>query len=138
MSYTEQHSNGTTLTGSVSGLIGNIVSMSHSGMTVNMEDVTDLDGTEDESSVKQPWRRFIEGLVDAGEITLELNMTDDTADDLIQLIAAAPETWTMLFPDSGKVAADGFFTSVSPFNLDMDNPASMSGTIKLSGSVAIT
>lgn len=132
--YAEKHGIGTTITGATSGLLGNLTSIEHSGQTVNMKDVTDMDNVETE----EMWRRFIEGLHDPGEISLEGHYSKGTIADLMGVCEAGKEEWTIAFPDGGTFKCDAFMTSFNPFSSPHDNKITWSGNLKLSGAITFT
>lgn len=128
------HGHGTTLTGATSGLIGNIMSVAVDGMTRDPIDISTMDSVN-------KWREFIAGMLDAGEITLDINYDGSAAGIVNALNAAlasgALETWTVVFPDTSSFASSGLVTSLginSPFDDKMTAPV----TIKLSGEPTFT
>ncbi len=127
------HGHGTTLTGGTAGLIGNIISMSGPNQTRDSIDISTMDSTS-------KFREFIPGMIDAGEVTFEINYDGadaQTANDLdTALSQAAAETWTILFAGSeasyGSWSCSGFVTALS-FGNSFEDKITQSVTIKFTG-----
>lgn len=117
---------GTTLTGSSSGLIGNVISVSVGGRTRDMIDKSTMDSTD-------KFREYIAGMADDGEITTEVNFDDGAISVTLNTAfqAATSETWTVDF-GTKTWAITGVISDLSnedPF----DGKQTMSITIKASG-----
>jgi hypothetical protein len=113
----------TTATVQVADLTG----ITPPALTVDDIDVTDLDGTD-------YVRRFIPGLIDAGEVALEMNWVPGGAtEDLIRAMLLARETrymeirFTQLSP-AVVYGGHGFFKSFAP---DAPMPEKMTGAATL-------
>jgi predicted secreted protein len=117
---------GTTLTGTTSGVIGNIISLSVSGRTRDMVDISTFDSTD-------KFREYIAGFADEGELTAEVNFDDGAISTAINTAyqAATSQTWTVDF-GTKTWAITGIVTG---FNIDVphDGKQSMSITIKATG-----
>ncbi len=132
------HGHGTTLTGGTAGLIGNIISMSGPNQTRDSIDISTMDSAN-------KWREFIPGMLDAGEMTFEINydgVSEQTANDLNTALAdATPETWTIVFAGSaatyGQWACSGFVTALG-FGSPFDDKLTQSVTIKFTGEPTYT
>ena len=127
------HGHATTLTGGTAGLIGNIISMTGPNQTRDAIDISTMDSTS-------KFREFIPGMIDAGEITFEINydaVDAQTAEDLDTALSdATPETWTIVFAGVaatyGQWACSGFVTALS-FGNSFDDKITQSVTIKFTG-----
>ena len=119
-------------------LIGNIMSISGPDQSRDTIDTSTMD-----SAAK--WREFISGMLDAGEITMEVNYDGASGGDANTLqarLVADIEQWTITFNDVGAEAAskyvvDGFVTALgtaTPF----DDKITQSVTIKLTGAATYT
>ena len=121
---------GATLAGSVSGTIGNIVSMNIGPKTVDSVEKTT---TESTSAAKE----FIAGLIDGGELTLTVNYSGSAsgiADKLnTALDSRAAETWTATLVDTSYFQGSGFITSLGQQFSSPGDKVSQSLTIKLTG-----
>ena len=90
------HGHGTTLAGGTTGTIGNIISVSGPDQTRDAIDISTMDSTN-------KWREFIPGMIDAGEVTFDINYDGSAAGNANVLAGAlddAAETWTITFPDT--------------------------------------
>lgn len=117
---------GTTLTGSSSGLIGNVISVSVGGRTRDMIDKSTMDSTD-------KFREYMAGMADDGEITTEVNFDDGAISVTLNTAfqAATSETWTVDF-GTKTWAITGVISGLSnedPF----DGKQTMSITIKANG-----
>ncbi len=123
-----QHGHGTTLTGGSTGLIGNVISMSGPSQVRDSLDISTMDSTS-------KFREFISGMIDAGEVTFDVNYdgaAGGTANDLNTALTAATETWTIAFPDTSTWACSGFITGLG-FADPFDDKITQSVTIKFTG-----
>ena len=124
--------NSVTLEGAVSGLIGNIKEVSSGGgLDRESLDVTELDGTA------SFYKTFMGGMVDGGSLTLTLHYLKTTCSDLMDLIVAANEAWTMTLSDGSTIINDGFVTNVGLPQID-GTEMRQDITIKWSGEPAFT
>lgn len=120
---------GSTLVGSSTGTIGNVISITVGGRTRDMIDISTMDSTN-------LFREFKAGMADEGEFTAEVNF-DDTTGVVATAIntafqARTSETWTVTFPGGKTFAGTGVISSFDisdPF----DDKITISITIKLSG-----
>jgi len=118
----------TTLTGSVSGAIGNVTSITMPTQARDPVEITTMGSTSN-------FREFIPGLLNAGELTFELNYDGSAGGDANVLNTALTEdaeTWTVVFPDTSSFACSGFITSIGGAS-PMDDKITQSVTIKLTG-----
>lgn len=120
---------GVTLTGSTTGTIGQILSLDVGGMKCDFVDMTAADSTS-------AFRTFLPTILDAGEITFEVNhdgAANGTANDLnTPFLAKTVEAWTVVFPDTSIWACSGFITSFGIKN-DVEGKVTDSITIKCTG-----
>ena len=122
------HGHGTTLTGSISGVIGNIMNVD-SGKTRDIIDISTMDSTSKA-------REKIAGMFDAGQLSLTINYDGSAAGVANALHAAflsgVAETWTVVYPDGSIDAASGIVSALgaaSPFDDKITQPL----TIDLTG-----
>ncbi len=131
------HGHGTTLT--LGGTaIGNIINIGGPEQSRDSLDVSTMD-----SSAK--WREFIPGMLDAGEVTIEINYdgtTLGTANLLYAQFTASANTLIITVPAQGTHSTSSW--SVSSFMtglgaaIPFDDKVTQSVTFKLTGPVAYT
>jgi len=122
------HGHGTTLAGATNGTIGNIISVSGPDQSRDSIDISTMDSTT-------KWREFIPGMLDAGEITFDVNYDGSdggNANVLSGAIAEATEAWTITFPDTSTWVASGFITGLG-HAIPFDDKITQSVTIKFTG-----
>lgn len=115
----------------------NIISITGPNQTRDPIDISTMD-----SSAK--WREFIPGMLDAGELTLELNY-DGAADAAFggrantfnAMLTAAVSTWTVQFPDASTWACPGFLTALG-HAISFNDKITQSASIKFSGAPTYT
>jgi predicted secreted protein len=123
---TGKHGHGTTLTGSTSGTVGNVLRVGIGGRTRDMIDISTMDSTD-------KFREFMAGMADAGELTIEMNFDDGAIATALNSAweNATSETWTVNLGIKTWVGT-GIISS-----LDIDDPyddkITQSMTIKLTG-----
>jgi predicted secreted protein len=121
------HGHGSTL--SIGGTaIGNIVSISGPSISRDSIDISTMD-----SSSK--WREFIPGMIDAGEITCDVNYDGTTVSALLaaQLTATA-QTIKVNLDSDGSFTGSGFITSLG-HTIPFDDKIQQSVGIKLTGAL---
>lgn len=112
-------------------VIGNILSISHGGISRDSLDVTDLDATNKAM-------KFIPGMIDAGDLSLEINYTKATSDVLHGYIGDGKKDWMITFPlQTGKSVAakfefEGCVTGVERA-VERDGKITGSASFKLTG-----
>lgn len=121
---------GTTLSGSTTGVIVEITSISHPSIESGDIDITTMSSTNG-------WREFTPALKDAGELTVEIFYTVAQTNTIEALIGGTAETWTVTFPDGGAWACSGYVKSLGGAT-PMDDGITQSMTIKLSGQPTFT
>jgi len=127
------HGHGTTLAGAVAGTIGNIISVSGPDQSKDSIDISTMDSTN-------KWREFIPGMLDAGEVSFDVNYdgsASGNADALNTALTAAADTWTITFPDTSTWACSGFITGLG-HAIPFDDKITQSVTIKFSGTPTYT
>ncbi len=131
------HGHGTTLTGASTGVIGNIQNISGPNQSRDSIDISTMD-----SPAK--WKEFIPAMLDAGEITFDVNydpVSGQTANDLNTALTADPEVWTIAIKGDastyGSWACSGFVTGLG-FAIPFDGKVTQSVTIKFSGAPTYT
>ena len=117
---------GTTLVGSASGTIGNVISITVSGRTRDMIDYSTMDTTD-------KFREYMAGMADEGEFTAEVNFDDGAISTAINTAfqAATSETWTVDF-GTKTFAITGVVSSYD-ISDSHDDKTTMSITIKATG-----
>ena len=121
---------GTTLSGSVSNAIGEVITMGTSASR-DAVDVSSMDSANQ-------YRQFIAGMQDAGEITAEINYVAAEVNVLeTALETEAAETWTITFPDTNTYVASGILTGLD-LGVPFDDKVTASITIKLTGAIDYT
>jgi len=117
---------GTTLAGTTSGTIGNVINVTVGGRTRDMIDISTMDSTD-------KFREYIAGMADEGEFTAEVNFDDGAIATAINTAfqAATSETWRIDF-GTKYFECTGIITGFD-INDPFDDKITMSITIKLSG-----
>lgn len=117
---------GTTLVGSTTGTIGNVISVTVGGRTRDMIDKSTMDSAN-------MFREYMAGMADEGEFTAEVNFDDGAISVALNTAfqAATSETWTIDF-GTKTFACTGVITSFD-VNDSFDDKITMSITIKLTG-----
>jgi len=138
------HGHGVTLKvndGTSTTTIGNITSISGPDMSRDSIDKSSMDSTS-------KWREFIPGMLDSGEVTVEVNYDgadSGTANDLDVKKTATALTWIINFGDStttsetnsSNFSASGFITGLG-YAIPFDDKISQSVTLKFTGSPTYT
>ena len=123
----------TSLAGATAGTIGNIISITLPNQTRDSVETTTMGSTSN-------FREFIPGLLNAGEISVELNYdgsASGNADSLQTALETVAEVWTIKFPDDSTFVCSGFITSLGGAS-PMDDKITQSVTIKLTGKPTFT
>ena len=129
------HGHGTTLSIGAT-TIGTVISITGPNQARDSIDISTMDSTD-------KWREFIPGMLDAGEVTFEVNydaVSGSTADDLNTLLTATAETVTITFAPTGATSSwscSGFITALgfaTPFDEKITQPV----TIKFTGAPTYT
>ena len=117
---------GTTLIGSTSGTIGNVINITVGGRTRDMIDKSTMDSTDQ-------FREYMAGMADDGELTAEVNFDDSSIATAVNTAfqAATSETWTVDF--GTKTWAITGIISGFDINDPFDEKKTMSITIKATG-----
>ena len=113
--------------------IAEVNSISGPNMSRGQIDVTSLDSTGG-------YREFIAGFRDAGEVTLEMNFTLDSYDDMADDFDSEDSVnYQIILPDTGATQFDfaGLVTALG-MAVPMDDKVTASVTIKIDGQVTIT
>lgn len=122
---------GTTLVGSVSGAVGNIISLGGGGRVRDPVEKTTVESTNE-------CKEFFAGLRDEGELTVELNYDGRDGEAANALNTAhesgAAETWTATLADTSSFACSGFIINLGiPSFGAPGEKVTQSVTIKLTG-----
>lgn len=120
-----------TATTSITAL-AEITSISGPGMEAGDIDISHMASPDG-------FREFISGLVDAGQIDVELNYTADEATNL-QSYWRTNKTWGVEFPDSTSTTAGdrsqftfGGYLKSTGYEIPLDDKASVAASVKISG-----
>lgn len=112
--------------------VAEILDVSGPSLSLETIDVTSHNSLE-------AWREYIAGLLDAGEITFDINYVPtavthkNAAGGLLYLLATrASQAFTLTFPDTTAWTFNGFVTGFEP-SAPVDDKLSASITIKISG-----
>jgi len=114
--------------------VGNIISISGPNPSRDSIDISTMDSTA-------KFREFIPGMLDAGEVTFELNYDGTaagTANDLQLLKTNSAQYWHITFPDhtteasKSDIYCQGFITALG-HAIPFDDKVTQSVTVKLSG-----
>ena len=114
--------------------IGQVQSITGPSVSTATIDVTDISGTA---------KTFIAGMVDGGEISLEVSYDPDTDDGenhtalTTDMLAGTEQAWLIEWSDLSTVGAQGLVTSFSP-SANIDDKVTASFTIKVTGAVTFT
>ncbi len=120
------HGFGTTLKGSKAGTIGELISITIGGLTVDMIEVSNMDSPD-------AYKEFIAGMIDAGEITFSGNYLKTTFNALkTSADGRTAEDWTVTFPDSASWKGSGYVSGISGTSPN-DDKITADITIKLTG-----
>jgi len=135
----------TTLSGGTSSsVVGNIISIGGPNQTRTSVDKSTMDSTA-------KYKEFMPGMIDAGELTVEINY-DGTAAGTADYLNATFQntatsnisTWTITAPDAvagvssaSSWAGSGFISALGNA-IPMDDKITQSLTIKLSGKLTFT
>lgn len=112
--------------------IAEVNSIDGPNISVETIDVTSLDSTGG-------YREFIASFIDGGEVTMEMNFTRASYDDLkIILDARAKRNFKIVLPDTG-LTAFAFSALVTALGLGIpkDDKVTSSMTLKISGQVTL-
>lgn len=127
---------GTTLVGSVSGAVGNIVGVGGGGRIRDAVDKSTVESTD-------KFKEYFAGMADEGELTVELNYdgSDTGVGNLLNIAYqnGAEETWTVTLSDLSSFACLGFINNLGvPSFGSPGEKVSQSVSIKLSGKGTFT
>lgn len=130
---------GITLTGSVTGEIGEITNIGIPGQTRDSVETTTMDATNKR-------RTFMPGLIDSGEITFSVEYdgaASGVAASLEAALKADAETWTVEADDATTTqnstwACEGFVTNLGRPSAEVGGKITQEVTIKLSGEPTFT
>jgi predicted secreted protein len=134
MSTTAVPGHSSTLSGSVTGRIGQITKMDINGRKRNSIDISNCDSTD-------AFSEFIAGMGDEGELTLDViydGLSTKAAHVLDTAYAGATvQTWTASWPDGSSHAGIGFITNLGTA-MSYDKEITQSVTIKFTGQITYT
>lgn len=112
---------GTTVQGASTGPIGMLTKVTIEGAEVAEIDVTTMNALG-------RWMKFVAGLKDAKEITLEIIYEKVNMGILLAAVGGAVENWTVTFPDGSTYVNSGFIKKVgvaSPHNDKITQPVTL-------------
>lgn len=114
------------------GLVGHIRRIGMSGMDSDDIDVTTM-------SSENPFREFVTGLTDAGELEMDIVYEADTFDQLFGAIgrdhavgASDLEQWEITFPDDSVFSCRGYLRNLG-VESPMDEAIEGTAALKISG-----
>jgi predicted secreted protein len=81
------------------------------------------------------WMEFIPGMVNAGELSMELNFLGSSLALLLPLYRVPGVFWRIVLPDGGTLIMVGFLAKTG-VEIPHDDKVSMNVTIKLTGIVS--
>jgi len=116
---------GATLSGSVTGAFGEIMSISLPDQKRDDIDITTMDSTE-------MWREFMPGLRDAGALNMTVLYEKTNYNKVQTAFTADAETWTITLPDGSTFASSGYINA-NGGEIPLDEKIQQTVTMKLSG-----
>ena len=126
------HGHGTTL--SIGGTtVGNITSISGPDQSRDAIDISTMDSTN-------KWREYIPGMIDAGEVSVDLNFDGTTVSTLLQAqLTQTAQTILITFSDSDTAtwSASGFITSLG-HAIPFDDKVSQTVGMKFTGAATFS
>ena len=126
------HGHGTTL--SIGGTaVGNIMSISGPDQSRDPIDISTMDSTA-------KWREQIPGMIDAGEISFDINYDGaaaGTANQLQTALTATAATILVTLPDTSTFSASGFVTALG-VAIPFDDKVTQAVSVKLTGAMTYT
>ena len=122
------HGHGTTLKwGAGPTSVVEVLSIGGPEQAADVLDVTNMD-----SATKTAEK--IKGMLDAGEISFELNYVKAQAATLQGKLGGAAETWLITLPDASTYSCSGFISSLGT-QIPFDDKITQSCTITLTGAM---
>lgn len=112
--------------------VAEVTSITPPGFSRDSVDVTHMQSTD-------RFREFIPGLIDAGEVSCELNYVVNSATTLLLMekIEAAAGNMQIVWPGGSIMAFTGFLTNLEP-EAPIDDKQAASVTIKVTGKPTLT
>jgi predicted secreted protein len=108
--------------------VGNIVSISGPSVSRDSIDISTMDSSN-------KWREFIPGMIDAGEISCELNYDGTTISKLLaDNLTSTAQTVTIKMDNEGLWSGSGFITSLG-HTIPFDDKIQQSVSLKLTGAL---
>ena len=104
--------------------LAQVIDITGPGIKVNDVDKTHADQDE-------PWKEFIPGLIDGGEVKVTLNYTEANAAAVLALVGVAGNKYTVLFSDGYAWTFDGYCNG-------MDNESKMADAQTIDANFKIT
>lgn len=117
---------GTTLQGASTGVVGMITRAALAGFDVD----NDIDITTMNSP--QKWKRFISGLKDAKEVSLDLVYEKANMVVILGALGSANEAWTVVLPDGSTFVCSGYVKHIGT-EIPMGDKIGQTLTIRFSG-----
>jgi len=117
---------GTTFAGATAGAIGQIRDIRGPNQTADDVDISNSGSTS-------AFKEFVKGMIDGGEVTVDLVYVKATGTTLETAMARRTnENWTITFSDSSTIVASGYLKAWS-FDAPYKGEITCSLTIKFSG-----
>jgi hypothetical protein len=120
-----------TLSGSVTGALTKVVSITWSGADSEIITLKTLADTN-------RWVSKIAGSRDAGELTINCEYDKTQYATLIGEVGDVAETWTATLPDNTTIVCSGIVKGVGGLEINTEGAIVYSLTIPLSGEPAVT
>ena len=131
------HGWGSTLAGSTVGTIGQILKISIPTVEADAIDISTMDSTD-------KWQSFIPGMINAGQLDVDLAYYKTDAKIILDEIGGTVETWTITLNDETSVltspstfACSGYIKGVGNA-IPFEDKVTSTITIKLSGAPTFT
>jgi len=126
---------GVTLTGSTTGTIGKITTITAGGRKLDFEECSSADSPDG-------FKEFIPAMLEAGEITVDLEAPEKMANEAsldTAWQARTMETWTVRFPDGSTWACTAGVSNPGDIKAEAKGKVSISGaSLKLTGKPTFT
>lgn len=126
------HGHGTTLSGGSAGAIGNIVTLTIDGVSIDIIDITTMLSTN-------KFKEKLAGLKDSGRITFTVNYDGSASGnaDTIHSNLGTAQVWTVTFPDTSTYVCSGFIQTYSIAD-PVEDKISQDVTIEFTGEPTFT
>ena len=124
------HGHGSTIGITANTTIGQIMSISGPDQSRDALDVSTMDSSN-------KWREFIPGMLDGGEVTVEVLYGTTQGNNLEAYFTNPAEAWTITVPVGDTIVGSAFMTSLG-YAIPFDDKITQSFTLKYTGAVVYT